>query len=355
MNTIGSLMKDRDNNYDFIRLLASITVIFSHSFPLSLGKFNGNDPDPLYQLTGDISFGRIAVIVFFIISGFLITQSYLRHNDPSNYLKARILRIFPGLIFIVLFTVFILGPIVTTLSLNEYFSNGATYEYIKVLSLIFISYPLPGVFENNIYPSLVNGSIWTLFFEFICYIGIMILGYLGFLRKGIILFIYITSSFLAAKNFGGDGFYGNVINILSFFSVGMLFYAFKEKIKLTPRISFIAFIILLVSLVFYKFYFLPIITTCLAYIIMYLTYATKRKINGSKYGDFSYGTYIFAFPIQQSVTYFFGGTMYWWANFLISFPIIFLMSICSWHWVEKNALKLKKQPLVKKEVNKIVA
>ena len=342
-STIDYLMIERLNNYDVIRLTAAIIVLFSHSFSLSLGYIDGrSDPDPLYKLTGDISLGYMAVMVFFIISGFLITQSYDKSKNPSLFLKARVLRIFPALIFVVVLTVFVLGPLVTTLPFNEYIMSISTFEYFKNITLYFTVYPLPGVFEHNAYPEAVNGSLWTLTYEFRCYLGVLFLGIIGLLRKEIIMFLLIASSILNVLGIGGLS-----MEMLSFFSTGMFFYMFRDKIILKLHFALPAIVISLICLFVYKIYFLPIITICLTYIVMYLTYATKIRINGSKFGDLSYGLYIFGFPIQQLVTHYFGGTMTWWVNFFISLPITLILAAISWHLIEKNALKYKRTSLIK--------
>lgn len=343
MNTIDSLMKGRNNNYDIIRLIASIVVIFSHSFPLSIGYINGSDPDPLNQLTGNISFGHLAVMVFFIISGFLITQSFDRSKNPVLFLKARVLRIIPALTFVVVLTIFILGPLVTTLHIDDYFSSHGTFEYFKNITMYYMVFHLPGVFEHNAFPNGVNGSLWTLMYEFTCYIGVLILGITGLLRKEIILILFISTSILNSIGIGPVA-----IEMLLFFSAGMLFYTYRNKINLKLSVFLISIIITFICFVYYKPYFMPIITICITYIVMYLTYATKTKINGSKFGDLSYGTYIFAFPIQQMVTYYFGGTMTWWVNFLISLPITLIFAAISWNLIEKNALKYKSVKFFKK-------
>lgn len=104
-----------NNNFDFLRLLGALLVIISHSYALTLaGK------DPLFQLTGSEPFSFLGVAMFFVISGFLITQS--GHYDPTrHFIWKRFLKIIPGLIGVSLFTVFILGPVVTTVPIKEYF------------------------------------------------------------------------------------------------------------------------------------------------------------------------------------------------------------------------------------------
>ncbi|MEW9673274.1 hypothetical protein [Ammoniphilus sp. 3BR4] len=101
-------------------------------------------------------------MAFFVISGFLITQSFDRNPVLKNYLLSRMLRIFPGLIFAVLISTFILGPLVTSLPLNDYLKHPQTYNYMQGILLFLVQYVLPGVFEDNIYKHAVNGSICTI-------------------------------------------------------------------------------------------------------------------------------------------------------------------------------------------------
>lgn len=337
MNTIGDLSKSRDNNLDFIRLMAAVLVVFSHSFPLSMGYINGHDPDPLSKLTGGPSFGTLAVMIFFVISGFLITQSFERSKNPIHFIKCRILRILPGLVFVTVFTIVVLGPIVTSLKLNQYFGSKLTWSYLKNMTLVKMNYNLPGVFEDNIYGNTINGSIWTLVYEFKCYFLVLVLGMTKLLRKTIIFLLFIIATAAHILGFGGAN-----ITFVSYFAAGMVVYMFREYIKLSRVAALLSTLIIIICLWFYQPYFLSIIAICITYTTMYLAYHTRRKVYLSrKIGDLSYGTYIFAFPIQQAVTYYFGGHMTWWLNFLISLPIIMIMAAFSWHFVEKNALKLK--------------
>lgn len=111
--TIESYMAGRNNNYLLIRFVAAALVIFSHSYHLS-GNFNS---EPLFRQLQFIDFSAIAVAVFFAASGFLISQSFDSRRNIFAFLEARILRIFPGLILAVLFTIFIVGAWATTLPL----------------------------------------------------------------------------------------------------------------------------------------------------------------------------------------------------------------------------------------------
>jgi peptidoglycan/LPS O-acetylase OafA/YrhL len=150
--TLDSLTSNRKNNLDALRLIGAFLVLFSHSFPIA----GNNEPGPPFFRN---TFGELGVYIFFIISGFLITQSYMRSNSPKIFLWARFLRIFPALIFVVFVTVFFFGPIITNLTAIEYYKNSQTYYYLSNITLYNVNYQLPGVFLANPIPSVVNGSL----------------------------------------------------------------------------------------------------------------------------------------------------------------------------------------------------
>ena len=150
---IGDRFDPQHNNFDVIRVLAAATVIISHSFPL-LGK----PYEPFARYLGNYDTGGgLAVAVFFVISGFLICRSCLERPIQA-YLVARCLRIVPALAVLVLLGMFLVGPVFTTLPLDEYFAAAGTYEHLLNISIFFQHTGLPGVFWGG----PVNGTIWTL-------------------------------------------------------------------------------------------------------------------------------------------------------------------------------------------------
>ena len=152
---------------NLIRFIAAILVIYSHSYPIGTGTDAG---EPLMRVSGgQIGFGSLAVCVFFVFGGFLICKSMLRVRDGKTYFKARCIRIFPPLIFVAVCSAFLLGPFYTNLPLGEYFTSAGTYRYL-LNGCMVLQHNLPGVFENNIYAGVVNGALWTLPVEFLCYI-----------------------------------------------------------------------------------------------------------------------------------------------------------------------------------------
>jgi peptidoglycan/LPS O-acetylase OafA/YrhL len=332
------LSRGRVNNFDFLRFIAAVFVIFSHSFPLTYGT---NKKEIFYILThGQLSFGNLAVKIFFIISGFLIAQSWDNTKNILKFMKARILRIFPGIIVVVLLSTFVLGAVFTTYPLKEYFNTPATYRYLSSITLYKLHYNLPGVFGDNIYKNAVNGSLWTLMYEFNCYILIGLLGVFKILKKQIILPLFILTFILNVINLKNNSLIINSIPLLTCFLAGTLFYCYKDKITLKASYFLLCLILFLISTQFPHFD--SVSTLLLPYIILYLAFTPAIKLNkfASK-GDLSYGIYIYAFPIQQIIVHLFDGNLHWYTDFVIALPFVLICSFISWHLVEKPCMKLK--------------
>lgn len=150
----------RDNNINFLRFIAASLVIWFHMASLLA------IPEPYIMGQG---LGPIAVNIFFVLSGYLIAKSWTRSSSFGSYLIRRIACIFPGLAVVILLSVFVMGPIVTSLPLGDYFADAGTWKYLSLIVLAPISNVLPGVFDANPLPYAVNGSLWTLRYEFLAY------------------------------------------------------------------------------------------------------------------------------------------------------------------------------------------
>lgn len=339
----------RENNFDFIRLFAAFCVLVSHSYPLYGLKYEG-----LARLTNIDTLGGFAVTTFFILSGFLITASYDRNPNLKDYFTNRILRIIPGLAAVTLFAMFVLGPIVTTLSMGEYFNHPQTWRYLKNILMFPLDSRLPGVFADLPYPNTVNGAPWTLPLEFTMYLAVAVLGVSRMLNRKmlpIILALLLAVHFRIMYTHRADIvlFYMQLRYLVKFgvaFFAGAVVYVYREHIPVSHT-WFAASVIALVGCAATPFapfgfvFFLP-------YVILYLAMVKLPYIaNVGKYGDFSYGFYIYAFPIQQTYLHFFGHR-YGGVGLLVGSSIVtFVFAVMSWHFVEKPALRFKRHPLRK--------
>ncbi|MBX3489207.1 acyltransferase [Parvibaculum sp.] len=335
----------RNNNFDLIRIIAAACVLVSHSFPIAIGSGAG---EPLAQWTG-YSLGFISVGVFFAISGYLITRSFDRRNDVRIFLLSRCLRIFPGLLFVLLATVIILGMVVTEFSWTAFLSDSRSLAYVpRNLSLYALQYDLPGVFEENPFGPAINGSLWTLRHEVTCYLGVMFCGMLGFFRQrilfafGLILYaiFYIVSLILGDE--GGLLFFLSQLRLLSlFFVFGVAIYVFRNELHLDVRIltgllvsAFLSF-----GTIFYELLF----ATFVSYATIYVSYwAVDYFKFYRRVGDYSYGLYIYAFPLQQLITWLVPGISPFHLT-LFALPAALTCAIFSWHLIERPSLSLVRQ------------
>ncbi|WP_028387541.1 acyltransferase family protein [Legionella fairfieldensis] len=335
MNTVAHVHHERINNFTFLRLMSAVFVIFCHSWDLL------RIPNPLGSFIAYSSLQcSLGVLAFFTISGFLVTESYIRHNNFYYYIKARALRIFPGLLVSVLITALVIGPIATSLTLRDYFNSGLTFRYIfQNITLFHLQMNLPGVFENNIFPDAVNGSLWTLPIEFKLYCIVGLVGIIGsFSRKYLRIPLLIV--FISAYALSKYSHSSNLITVQAVFSfmLGALVYLLKEKIILSYRILFLSCILFFLSPPQYQAIF-----SLLGFSYFIFLIAFSRKLSFSfldKYGDYSYGLYIYAFPVQQLLIHFFPHINPI-SLFGSSFSITLFLAVFSWFIVEKPALALK--------------
>jgi peptidoglycan/LPS O-acetylase OafA/YrhL len=295
------------------------------------------------------------------MSGFLVTKSLSERGNVARYIMARILRIYPALIVAVLFSTFVVGMLFTDLPIIEYLLDRRTYEYVyKNIILVIPGIPetLPGVFitANS---QIVNGPLWTLPYEIKMYMLLVVIGGL-FLLKPIKINIKIFNSiflmlttismgfFIARYSLRTDpidfGFNYDYFRFIAMFGSGVLLYMFRARILLSTKYSI--FILIIISLsTFYRPLFVSVTYISLCYLLLYLAYIPKgfiRKFN--RLGDYSYGIYIYGYPVQQSVEQI-------WPNlhilvyFSVSFSCTLALSILSWHFLEKKVLHFKNRKL----------
>ncbi len=345
MDRLSVFATSRDNNFNLIRFGAALGVFISHCFPLS-GYSVGGKP----QLLGFLSLN-----VFFIISGFLVTNSYFNNKSTLGYLRARALRVFPALVFSVLWSVFIVGAVFSTLPITEYLRESTIYEYlIKNILLILPSTPdqLPGVFLESKYQPIVNAPLWSLPYEIWCYIILLVLGLISSAHTNMKLFTLITfilfivsfSIFVANYVLQTDQYAlllgKEAYRLGAMFLMGVCLYLFKEKIRLSHLIAFgIATSIAISAL--YKPAFVAVFYASFGYLILYLAYIPKGSIRYfNKLGDYSYGIYIFGYPVQQALEQI-APNLSLAAFFIYSFSVTLALAVTSWHLIEKRALAYK--------------
>lgn len=336
------------NNFDFLRVVAAFFVIFGHQYEIF--KF----PPPALLAS---SIATIGVKIFFAISGYLIAQSWDRDPHLIRFVLRRALRILPGLIVLCLFTAYVIGPIFTSLPLKNYLLDPRTFHYVWSNSKLSITYFLPGMFEANPIKYAVNGSLWSIPSEVFMYIVVAVTGllllalggrlnrlitwtvllicaigikvYLTFFYKGPMIVFYATSV-------------NATLDVGVYFIAGAFLWQLSTLHKPRLDVAIIGLFALFILVVAAPTAFFYVEGLIFAYAVLALGLASTPVINQTgRYGDFSYGLYLYAFPMQQ-VSYQLFGTDYGWA-----IPLLFVVTTTavlaslSWHLVEKNALKLK--------------
>ncbi len=342
------LYLNSNNRFDFVRLIAAWLVLYSHSYVLSASK----EIELISKYLKFDSAGGLAVGVFFSISGYLVFKSLENSSSLKIFIIKRALRIYPALIFSVLFSVFVVGLICTELSIQEYLTNRKTLSYLKTITGFNIKYELPGVFENFPEKS-VNGSLWSIAIELRCYLVLGLISLLPFSMKiKLWISVLILSSLLLFRpieapsdlsiKFMGLAYDFNKFGLM--FTLGCLIASY-EKHKNFHYIKFIGLIcacilIIISNLEISKFtliaynYLIPFI---FIWIGIYFTFLPKIP---DKIGDISYGLYVFSFPIQQLLIYLELSSNL--VNFiLLSTTLSVFLSAISWQFVEKPFLNLK--------------
>jgi peptidoglycan/LPS O-acetylase OafA/YrhL len=328
----------RHNNFDALRLLAAVSVIFSHSFLIAEGT---QKYEWLIRLTGNQSIlGLTGVFVFFAISGFLVTQSFEETSDPLRFLAKRALRIFPGLFVAALLSALVLAPLVTTLEPTAYFSRPEPYRYVIGNTLLDpTAHELPGVmFVNNPVGLEINGSMWTLRIEFMMYVMVLGLGMTRLLTLPIAVLLMALG--IACLHLDTLDFLGSWGWLLGFFAAGMVLYKLRATRIFDGRVALLALAGLVLSVPLREF--IPMFPLFGCYLALWLALTPRLPvIPAARFGDLSYGLYIYGWPVEAAVIWFLGGRAQWWQVFAIALPATAAIAFLSWHLIERPALRLK--------------
>jgi peptidoglycan/LPS O-acetylase OafA/YrhL len=313
------------------------------------------------QTKGQINLGEFAVGGFFAISGFLVTQSLLNSKSVLQYLWKRFLRLFPALFASLVFTAILLGPFITHLSMRDYFfgiEGVSPWQNIFsniTLSIFSFKYIIRDLFINNPYPYAVNGSLWTLKHEFASYIILILLSFFSFVKhpKLLLLFTGLIGSAYLVYHFLGVSLVSKItttwwifnsveypffLEYFWMFLQGSILYIYRKNIFVNSRLFILFFGLVIISIWAGYFhyawlFFSPYLIISTAIILPLSAF--------SKYGDFSYGIYVYAFPIQQTLVYLLYPNINEIQLMAYSFVIALIVAVISWKVIEKPALSLK--------------
>lgn len=337
MHYLSDVFIGKKNNLTFIRLLAALAVIYGHSYAI----VPGFGADWVSVTTGYAFAGGVAVDLFFLISGFLVTASII-NGGLRRYVVSRALRIYPALWVNLIIVTFVLGASVTTLSVWDYLKNRDTWSYFLGLATTYQgAFFLPGVFAANS-DHAVNGSIWSILIEVRLYV-LIALGYLLGLMKSRALFNCIF--FVAMVAIWSDAswvpsFMANSTNlhVCLMFYIGAFLYMNRDMVPVTPY--YILFTLFLSGITLgtknFSYAYVLLLVTFFCSVSFYSHFSWLDKL-----GDYSYGVYLYGWPIQQVLVMSFPG-MSAATNALFSCCLALGCGMLSWHFIEKPSLKLKK-------------
>lgn len=337
---------EHKNNFNIIRLIFASTVIISHSYPLT------QNPEIISLITDNqLNLGALSVDIFFIISGYLIYKSLQNSKSLINYIWKRILRLYPALIIMLIFSILII--LIVNKSPNITQQDDFQSYFLNNLKLYDIQHTINGVFESNPYPRAINGSLWSLCYETTMYL--IIIPLLLIKNRKFSLFTLITLFIIFGylhifnANYKDEYFNQFYLSSCLFYELGTYFIAgcILTYINIKPLIQSKYYNYILISLLalftvsiffhFNRYINIFILPTIIIFIGLACNKKTWKLTN--KIGDLSYGIYIYGFLIQQTLM-----NYYQFSPILLmifSLLITSVLAFFSWHIIEKKALQFK--------------
>ena len=353
---IGIALDPKRNSLNFLRLVLAFSVVYAHA--CDLGWFGLHDVD-----VNGTQLGAIAVYGFFGISGYLIAGSASR-NNVGRYLWQRFLRIFPAFWVCLVVTGFVLGAIALAIDPVPHCGfvcylklHPGPFSFVYSNALLKMNQTAVAGAQVN----LANGSLWTLVFEFLCYLLLAALSFFGVMRHrgwvalitlGIFAALLVTtlvpslnSMFNVERNFIPMDFM-----VLSLpFLAGTLIYLYRERVPDSALLAIVCIIAFVATLHLPTYGYPPTLRLTpssfgvflIAYPLLWLGAHLPFSWIGSK-NDYSYGVYIYAFPLTQLLISLGAQQIGFWPFMLLTASVTLAFAVASWWLVEKHALRLKK-------------
>jgi peptidoglycan/LPS O-acetylase OafA/YrhL len=339
---LADLSVGRSNNFNLLRLFAASLVILSHCSALAWGQ----NPELIWNYMGHLETGgSIGVLIFFAISGFLVVQSFVSRGKLKYFLAARALRIYPGLVAAVIFSV-IIGAFATEWPLRDFLRDHQTRRFLIHNSMAYpIEFSLPGVFEHNPLKGGVNGSLWTLPLEIQMYLVVAAFGLMSLFRTREIYNAVFAAFLILVCSVKGEALpliaaHPEAPRLAIAFLCGAFLFMNRDRVRISiPWALFFAVFIVWghTRIPNIRMIYIPAIV----YIVFVLGYHPKLFFAPyTRLGDYSYGLYIYAFPTQQIISYYHPG-IHQFQLFALAFPCILVTAVLSWHFIEKPALRRK--------------
>lgn len=350
--TLADGLRAGRDNYLLLRHIAAALLIYSHSYALA-GVAGGSDF--IARLLPGFYGGKVAVLLFFAISGFLVTNSYLRQPRLPRFAAARVLRIYPAYVVCLLVTVALVGLFFTRLALPDFLADQQTRRYLlHNLGLAGLQYTLPGAFaESRNYPGVVNGSLWSLALEARLYLYLTVLALLQVLRwrylAAGLAAVFVLASLWLWPVLGPDDEGKRTLTLVFAAAAGAACVA--ELVPVSTRL-----LLLLCAAIWWlrgEALAHGLTVAAIAYFSCWFAYrlpALPLRFPG----DYSYGLFLYGFPLQQALAALYPSLS---PDQLtaVALPAALLFAIASWHAIERRALSLKSRRAMRATLRRMPA
>lgn len=336
--TVNDALARRADNFLILRIIAAAMVIYGHA-PHIAPAVSGIDF--FVRMHWGIYSGDIAVDVFFVISGFLVTGSYVRHKSLYKFAKARFLRVYPAFVLNVVGLAVVYGLLFTTLPKTEYLQQPGVWHYITTnlkMSSNMV-WQLPGVFNEGIKTSTINGSQWTLPAEVRMYVLLGVMGALGLFASARVTTV-VLAGLLVAGVMRPDLFplHPDWFRLGGYFLLGVLIYTHRSIIRV--RVDLAVGLVLLAILTRHLALYPATFALALAGMVLCLAYLTPPWRWLERFGDPSYGIYLWGWPCQQVVAKLLPQAG-WFTHVALALTMAVAFGYASWTFLEKQMLRFK--------------
>ncbi|MCE9604593.1 MAG: acyltransferase [Planctomycetia bacterium] len=330
-----------------------MAVILSHSFLL----VDGDEADePLWKLTGT-TIGTVVVDLFLIISGFLVSHSLVKSKTIKEFILKRVLRVYPAFLILSAIQAFVLAPLASEMPFTGYSARQWGIIAFNMIDLVGYGFPYGGLlstFENNPYPGVMNGSLWTIRYEFVCYV------FLAMAAKSLrkisvciavftLLWLWYFSGFRLSSHWIVTAIIGDVFYLprfFTFFMAGVLFHRLRNRIPYSNILAAVGAATIVGVAVVRPDILEPVLSIAGTYLLLWIAYQPELvRLLGDVKADYSYGVYLYGFPVQQSLLL--------WASPYVAFgpygltvcasAIALVLGAASWHGVEKWFVAMKQR------------
>ncbi len=336
--SIDEGLRRRADNFLLLRILAASMVIYGHARAIAPAV---GAEDIFVRLGLGHYSGDIAVNIFFLVSGFLVTGSLMRQRNLLNFFKLRALRLVPGFAVNVLLLALVVGGIMTALPIGEYLHRQEVWDYVfKNMRLSSdMAWNLPGVFETNAKTSTINGSQWTLPAETRMYVLLGVAGLVGvFATRRVATIAVLAVVAIGALYPYYLPLHQDWFRLGLYFALGVLIYLHRESIRVgyIMLIGLVLLAVLTKHLPTYSLTF-PLALSGFVFVFAYMTPVVGWL---ERFGDPSYGIYLWGWPCQQLVAFLVPSAGLF-VHVTLALTMAVVLGYASWHLVEKHALKLK--------------